>query len=125
MGRYLGTYQSDRGDRYPSALLLVTIDKTLTSQSLDQEILPSILLNTVTPSLKGNGCSTPFTKRYARLLLNTGQWVKCTLPFMPGTTEYNQFFITAAASFNQVREIGIVGESVSDIWVNLQNGKRT
>lgn len=124
MARYLGTYQSDRGDRYQSVLLLVTIEGNLTPSSLDQDVLPNIFLNTVTPYLKGNGCSIPFTKRYARLLINTGQWVKCSLPFMPGTTEYNQFFISAAASFNQIREVGIVGESVSDTWVNFQNGKR-
>lgn len=124
MARYLGTYQSDRGDRYHSALLLVTIDRTLTTQALDQEVLPSIFLNTFEPIVKGNGCSIPFTKRYVRLLLNTGQWLNCTLPFMPGTTEYNQFFITAAASFNQIREIGIVGESQSDAWVNFKNAKK-
>ena len=125
MARYLGTYQSDRGDRYPGVVFLVTIDRSLSSLALDQEVLPSIFLDTFSAVSKGNGCSIPLTKRYAQLRLNSGQLLNCTLPFMPGTTEYNQFCIAAAANFNQIREIGIIGERVSDQWVNFQNGKRT
>ena len=125
MAKYLGTYQSDRGDRYPGALLSVGIGGSPSPEALDREVLPQIFFDRVIATPKGKGCaSLPFSKRYARLMLSDGQWLNVPLPFMPGTTELNQFMIQAAASYSQIREIGIVGESIGDAWVNFQNGKK-
>jgi hypothetical protein len=123
MADYVGNYQNDYNRITALAKLQVylvngvTFDTSRgtrenTNLDFDNRILPSVFFAAVEPLQKGSPfCPPNLTLRYAKLYLSIEQYVKVELPFRPGTSEYNQFFIEA--SFNsEIISVGIEGERI-------------
>ncbi|MGL5874013.1 MAG: hypothetical protein ACRC2R_16865 [Xenococcaceae cyanobacterium] len=130
MADYVGNYLNDYNRITALAKLQVylvngvTFDTSRgtrenTNTDFDNRYLPSIFLNAVEPYQKGNPfCPPNVTLRYAKLYLSTEQYLKVELPFLPGTTQYNQFFIDA--SFNtDILTIGIEGERINPYYLSF------
>jgi hypothetical protein len=118
MAIYSGTYHGDSGVIQKAARLQVysVIDgsRVNTSLSFDDNYLPPVFkVNTVSAGRGFRGCDYSVGQvRYARLYLNGSDYLHVDLPFIPGSSEYDQFFI--AVSFNTaVVTVGLEGERVN------------
>lgn len=114
---YLGVYTDDYGKKtyYRLEVFLVANGtRQETDRSLDNDYLPdvykaSVLLSDGTvPS-----CPKNTTPRYAKLYINSTDYLHVDLPFPPSSSEYNQFFISA--SFNPlIISVGLQGERITN-----------
>lgn len=83
-----------------------------TSLEFDSDYLPSVFLNAAQPYIKGYPvCPLSVTPRFAKLYLSNDSYLRVDLPFLPGTTRFNQFFLEAGAN-TDILTIGIEGETI-------------
>ena len=125
MAEYLGDYYWDIEDKVTVFTLLssylVTGATLNTSRGIrentdfdfDSQYLPAVYWNNVTrkPEKLKRFCPVPIRKRYAKLYLCATSYLHVDLPFKPGTSEYDQFFIEAAFNFD-ILSVGIEGEFI-------------
>jgi hypothetical protein len=116
MANYTGTYYSDLGlvQRLTKLEVYNKVGntRTVTTSAFDVDYLPEVYrsaTNEIT-NTKVGVCQFSYGRmRYAKLYFNSTDYLHVDLPFLPNTSEYNQFFI--AVSFNErVITVGLEGE---------------
>jgi hypothetical protein len=120
---YIGDYTNDYNRTTGLARLQVylIVDTSLTTSrgtrenttfEFDSDYLPSIFLSSVQPfAPKDPNCPLTVTPRFAKLYLTNSSYLRVELPFRPGSSEFNQFFISAGANTN-ILTFGISGETI-------------
>jgi hypothetical protein len=131
MANWWGDYQSDTGKVFLRTILPVGwVEVTrgeiagsfsLSSEDDDSRYLPRLWFeNTNIPQRREAFCPFPHTPRYALLWVTEAIYLRVPLPWMPGSTLYNQFFITLAFDFDsKLLTVGQRGEQISSNWLKL------
>jgi hypothetical protein len=126
MAIYIGNYTSDLQKIFRLVFLQVYLrsvadrDKTDTDLESDRQYLPSIFLQNVIPFERGmKTCSLDgITPRFAKLYIGANSYLHVDFPFLPGTTEYIEFFRQNNAKSNIVT-IGIEGEKINPDYLRF------
>ncbi len=129
MAVYLGNYEADSSKRFDCAVLTVGFIEVTTGEIRgqfspstpgdDQRYLPDVwFANTELKDRRRPGCSLPHTPRFALLWITNTSYLRVPLPFRPGTTEYNQFFIAVSVN-TRLTTVGQRGEIVGSNWLKL------
>jgi hypothetical protein len=130
MADYVGDYANDFNrvvglTKLPVYLVTNTSLTTVlgtrenTSFEFDSQYLPSVFLNAVQPYTKGFPvCPINITPRFAKLYLTNDSYLRVELPFIPGSSSFNQFFIAVGANIN-ILTIGIEGEAIKPYYLNF------
>jgi hypothetical protein len=120
MANYTGTYYSDLGLVQELARLEVYSringTRVVTTSEFDTDYLPEVYRSVTNEIInpRFRGCLFNYGRiRFAKLYFNSTDYLHVDLPFLPNTSEYNQFFI--ATGFNEkVTTVGLAGELISD-----------
>jgi hypothetical protein len=115
MADYTGIYEDDFSVKTFVRLrvyLVVNGTREDTSETFDRDYLPDVYRNNVRPyALKSPICPIDTRLRFARLYVNSIDFVHVDLPFKPGSQNYDLFFI--ATGFNSlIITQGITGETI-------------
>jgi hypothetical protein len=131
MATWAANYEADSGKFFKCVSLSVGFVEVTTgeirgtfSQSPieeDRRLIPQIWLDNAQEIQRGQRfCALPHTPRYALLWVTETLYLRVPLPFRPGTTQYNQFFIALAFDFSEkLVTVGQRGEQVSGNWLKL------
>lgn len=131
MATWVGIYEADSGKFFNLTALTVgfvdvtvgEIRGTFTRSTVadDEKYLPSIWFQECKLAERRQSfCNLPHTPRYALLWVTETLYLRVPLPFRPGTTQYNQFFISLAFDFSEkLVTVGQRGEQVSSNWLKL------
>lgn len=124
MANYIGNYTNDYNRVTGLAKLQVYLvtgtsrattrgTRENTTSLFDSDYLPGVFLNAVELFVKGFPvCPLNIVPRFAKLYLTNDSYLRVELPFIPGSSEYNQFFIAVGADIN-ILTIGIEGETIN------------
>jgi hypothetical protein len=115
MADYTGIYDDDFSVKTFVRLrvyLVVNGSRENTSEAFDRDYLPNVYLNNVRSyTLKSPNCPIDTRLRFARLYVNSIDFVHVDLPFKPGSQNYDLFF--TETSFNSlIITQGITGETI-------------
>ena len=115
MAIYTGIYDDDFSVKTFVRLqvyLVVNNSRENTSEDFDRDYLPSVYLDNIRPfTVKSPNCPIDTRLRFARLFVNSSDFVHVDLPFKPGSQNYDLFFI--ATGFNSlIITQGITGETI-------------
>jgi hypothetical protein len=115
MADYLGVYSDDFGGKTFIRLQVYSVvnnTRQNTNFRFDADYLPDVFKRFVRPFERNSpNCQSTITPRYAKLYLNGTDYLHVDIPFAPGTSEYDQFFI--AVSFDpSIVTVGIEGERI-------------
>lgn len=93
----------------------------LSTEDDDRRYLPDLWFeNTNQPQRREAFCPLPHTPRYALLWKTETLYLRVPLPWLPGSTLYNQFFITLAFDFSDKwLTVGQIGERITSNWLKL------
>jgi hypothetical protein len=129
MAVYLGNYEADSSRLFKCAVLTVGFVEvttgeirgqfSLSTEADDRRYLPDVwFANVELKDRRRPGCSLPHTPRYALLWITNTLYLRIPLPFPPGSSAYNQFFIATSVN-TDLTTVGQRGEQVSSNWLKL------
>lgn len=124
MAKYSGKYQLLSGNYQYSVFDVFLVDgraRINTDFPEDSLYLPNIWLRSVKPfSERDSFCTLTFTPRRAKLFTNNTAFLSVPLPWLEGSTDFNQFLIECGVNL-AINSIGLLPEILSDrlIWLTI------
>jgi hypothetical protein len=124
MAVYIGNYTSDLQKVFRLVFLQVYLvadrNRDDTNPDFDSQYLPDIFLQNVLLFERGmKTCPLDgITPRFAKLYIGANFYLHVDLPFLPGTTEYIEFYRQVNAKSNIVT-IGIEGEKIDPDYLRF------